>query len=77
MLPDHFTSGCHEYIGTEEVQPGDTALARITLLAPEEVPRCLRVGQVVDVHEGSRLVGRARVTRIMNALLDRDAPGRS
>ena len=67
---DYFTTGVHHYIGCDVVLPGQTALGTITFIAPEVYPHCLWVGRVIDIHEGSRVVGHARVTRIMNAMLE-------
>jgi len=70
---DYLTTGEHHYIGCDEVLPGQTVRGTITFITPEVYPHCLWVGRVIDIHEGSRVVGRARITRIMNALLETDA----
>jgi hypothetical protein len=67
----YLTTGVHEYVGTDEVKPGDTVRARITFLSPEVYPRCLWVGKVIAVQEGSCIVGSATVVHIMNELLKR------
>jgi elongation factor Tu len=72
VLPDYLTSGVHEYLDGDVLFPGGTARARITFITPEAYPHCLQVGQVLDVQEGGRLVGHAKVTRILNRLLARD-----
>ena len=71
---DYLTSGTHHYIGCDEVLPGQTVRGTITFITPEVYPHCLWVGRVIDFQEGSRVVGRARITRIMNALLETNAP---
>jgi elongation factor Tu len=72
LLPDYLTSGIHEYLDREEVHPGETVHGRITFISPEAYPGCLWVGKVVDIQEGSRLIGRATITRVLNKLLERD-----
>ena len=70
---DYLTTGVHHYIGCDEVLPGQTVRGTITFITPEVYPHCLWVGRVIDIQEGSRVVGRARITRIMNALLETNA----
>src|SRR5262245_46089609 len=70
---DYLTTGVHDYIGCDEVLPGQTDRGIITSVTPEIYPHCLWVGRVIDIQEGSRVVGRARITRIMNALLETNA----
>jgi len=66
---DYLTSGTHEYIEKEEVQPGEMANARITSITPEYYPHCLWIGKVINIQEGGHLVGHAKITLIMNELL--------
>lgn len=54
---DYLTSGTHEYINAEVVNPGETAHTRITFITPEVYPHCLWVGRVINVQEGGHLVG--------------------
>ena len=70
IRPDYHTSGLHEYLDRESVSPGETARGLITFLAPEQYPPTLPVGQDVPFYEGSRQIGVARITRILNPLLD-------
>jgi translation elongation factor EF-Tu-like GTPase len=67
---DYLTTGLHRYIGCDEVLPGQTVRGTIAFITPEAYPHCLWVGRVIDIQEGSRVIGRARITRIMNALLE-------
>jgi len=67
---DYLTTGVHHYIGCDELLPGQTVRGTITFITPEIYPHCLWVGRVIDIQEGGRVVGRARITRIMNALLE-------
>ena len=68
---DYLTSGSHTYIGKEEVTPGETVEAYIKFLAPEEYPGCLWEGKVINVQEGSRVVGFAKVIKIFNKVLEK------
>lgn len=71
---DYLTSGVHHYIGCDEVSPGQTVQGTITFLMPEAYPDCLWLGREIDIQEGGRVIGRARITRILNSLLEkRDA----
>ncbi|MFT4623759.1 MAG: hypothetical protein ACI8PZ_002415 [Myxococcota bacterium] len=70
VLPEVLTSGQQAYVGVQEVPPGGSALARITLLSPESCPRSLWVGKRLRMHEGGRLVGHAVVRRVLNPMLD-------
>lgn len=72
ILPDYLSTGIHEYLDGDEVSPGTTARARIVFLTPEVYPHCLHLGQVLDIQEGDRVVGSAKITRILNRVLDRD-----
>ena len=63
---DYLTTGIHHYFDCAEALPGQTVRGTITFITPEVYPYCLWVGRVVDIQEGSRVIGRARITRIMN-----------
>jgi translation elongation factor EF-Tu-like GTPase len=66
---DYITTGAHQYVGRDELAPGETALGTITFITPEVYPHCLWVGREIDIQEGSRVIGRARITKIYNAIL--------
>jgi elongation factor Tu len=68
---DYLTTGVHQYIGCDELRPGQTVRGTISFLTPEAYPGCLWVGREIAIQEGSRLVGRARITKILNSLLER------
>jgi len=71
VLPNYQTSGEHRYIGRSELKPGQTGLATIKFLSPESYPHCLWVGRELEVAEGNRMVGTARITKIFNPLLEK------
>lgn len=68
---DYFTTGVQEYLDVEQAAPGATVRANITFLTPEAYPGCLWEGKVINVQEGSRVVGRARILKIFNPALQR------
>ncbi len=69
VLPDYLTSGHHEYKTKAEVFPGESAIADIWFLSPDQYPHSMQVGMVIRVQEGSRLVGHAKVLKIYNEVL--------
>jgi elongation factor Tu len=69
VFPDYLTSGHHEYKDKEQVLPGEPAITEIWFLTPDQYPKSMRVGKVIRVQEGSRLVGHAKVLKIYNEVL--------
>jgi translation elongation factor EF-Tu-like GTPase len=69
VLPNYLTSGHHEYKDKDQFQPGESAVTDIWFLAPEQYPKSMRVGKVIRVQEGGRLVGHAKVLRVYNQVL--------
>jgi len=63
VLPDYLPSGHHEYRDKEQVLPGESAKTEIWFLSPKHYPKSMRVGKVIRVQEGSRLVGHAKVLK--------------
>ena len=75
LIDDHsLTTGIHHYNGLDAVPPDGSAEGTITFIAPEAYPHCLWIGKQISIQEGERVVGYAVVTRIMNPLLDANAP---
>src|ERR1044071_1842613 len=68
---DYLTTGIHTYFDCDQVLPGQTVRGSITFITPEVYSHCLWVGREVDVQEGSRVVGRARITKIRNPVLEK------
>src|SRR6188768_2749249 len=68
---DYLTTGVHTYPNVDQVFPGQTVRGTITFITPEIYPHCLWVGREIEVQEGSRVVGRAKITRILNPLLEK------
>src|SRR5262245_49081994 len=63
----------HEFIGREWVAPGEAVTARLFLLSPELAVGRLFVGMEFTVQEGPRVVGRGRITRVLNPQVARGA----
>lgn len=68
---DYLTTGIHAYFDCDQIRPGQTVLGSITFITPEAYPHCLWVGREIDIQEGSRVVGRARITKILNSVLEK------
>ena len=66
VLPDYLTSGEHEYLDVDSLEPGGSARANIKFITPQYYPNCLTVGQVIRVQEGGRLIGHAEIIQIFN-----------
>src|SRR5690242_14723577 len=66
---DYLTTGIHDYLDADSVQPGATATATITFVTPEVYPASLWIGKVINVQEGGHIVGYATITKIFNEVL--------
>ncbi|MES1180987.1 MAG: hypothetical protein ABUL66_03900 [Verrucomicrobiota bacterium] len=73
MKDDYLTTGIHEYLSCDRILPGQTVCGHITFITPEAYPHCLWIGREIDMQEGDRVVGRARITKIFNPLLEKSA----
>lgn len=71
--PDFWTSCHHEFIGSHEVCTGQSVRALVWFLSPEHYPHSLWVGRVLNVAEGSRVVGAATVLSVFNPVLRKGA----
>lgn len=69
VRPDCLTSGIIDLAGREWLSPGEESLAFVTFVSPEHYPGSLRAGQVLDVQEGSQVVGQATIVRVLNPML--------
>ena len=70
ITDEYLTTGVHQYKDKIEVLPGESAIGTITFIAPEAYPHCLWEGKIINIQEGSRIVGYANVTKIFNDLLN-------
>ena len=69
VLPEVLTTGQHAYQGVVDVAPGTSAIALVTLIAPDEYPGSLWPGKRIRIQEGGRVVGHAVVRRVLNPVL--------
>jgi elongation factor Tu len=72
VLPEYLSSGHHEYLTCESVAPGESALANIWFLTPEQYPHSMWVGRKIDIQEGNKVVGFATITKIFNTVLEKN-----
>lgn len=70
QLHDNYSStGLHEYLDGDNVQPGESGRVAVWLATPDIYPACLWEGREIKIHEGERNVGNIRVTKIHNTAL--------
>jgi elongation factor Tu len=50
--------------------PNETTLGTITFITPEAYPHCLWTGKIINIQEGARIVGTAKIIKINNPILD-------
>ena len=62
----------YEFVEVDAVAPGQTARARLWLLAPEYQAGRLHPGFEFTVHEGTRLVARGVIVEVVNPSLRAD-----
>lgn len=66
---NYLTSGYHEYSGVSQVAPGETAKVAVWFITPDVYPNSLWVGREIEVMEGSKVMGRLMVTKILNSVV--------
>jgi elongation factor Tu len=69
---DYLTTGVHQYYDVEFILNGESALGTIKFVTPEAYPHCLWEGKVINIQEGSNIVGHAVIIRIFNNLLKKE-----
>ena len=55
----------HQYIGVDEVKPGESAVARLSFLSPQSHAGRVFEGMPFLLREGNRVVGYGRITRLL------------
>lgn len=55
----------HEYPGREEVKPGETVLALLSFLSPDQHRGRVRPGLTFQLREGEQVVGTGTVLRVL------------
>jgi elongation factor Tu len=71
-LPNELNDGMHEYPDGDEIALGSTGKAVIWLLAPDRNAGRFFEGFEFTVQEGSRIVGRGKITKVVNPELKRE-----
>ena len=61
--------GMHEYPDGGRIEAGESGRALIWLLTPDRNAALLKVGDTFTVQEGSRIVGRGKITSLPNVTL--------
>ena len=69
IRPDYWTSTHHEFLESGGLVTGQAGRANVWFVTPEAYPNSLWVGRVLQVAEGSRVVGSARIVKVFNAAL--------
>lgn len=71
LVTDHYlTTGIHHYYHVTEVPGNGIATGTIAFITPDEYPHCLWVGKEISIQEGAKVVGIAKVLRILNPVLE-------
>ena len=74
VCSEFWTSSNHEFLDLSTVHTGQSSRANVWFLSPEHYPHSLWVGRVLNVAEGSRIVGAATVLKVFNPLLLKSQP---
>ena len=61
----------HKIVGRDRIELGDSGLVQLTLVRPDLLGRRLYPNMEFTVQEGSRIVGRGRITRVLDSALAR------
>lgn len=69
VRPDYWTSVRHEFETDAGVATGGRAAADVWFISPEAYPHSLWPGRVLNVAEGSRIVGKATIEQVLDPLL--------
>lgn len=64
------TSGEQRFLNKDEVHPGDTVIAEISMLSIEPFKHKLYLGLELDFRKGSRIIGTGKVLQVINRELE-------
>ncbi len=73
IRPDYWSSAHHEFAEGRSVATREQCLAEVWLVTPEAYPHTLWTGRILDVAEGTRIVGQAEIMQVLNPLLVADS----
>ncbi|MGQ8367280.1 hypothetical protein [Glaciecola sp. 1036] len=68
-LEEVLLDAVHEYVGTNQIMPGQSAYAYFTFLSPELLNGKLTEGFKFKVQEGNKIVATGKVSKIFNNAL--------
>lgn len=69
-ITDQFlTTGSHQYFGADCAPLCGTIEGSISFITPEEYPHTLWTNKVIAIQEGERVIGYARIRKILNPIL--------
>ncbi|MGD2117143.1 MAG: hypothetical protein PVG66_02185 [Chromatiales bacterium] len=69
VMADYLTSTHHWFIENGEALPNEPTQAFVKFITPEAYPNCLNPGMEIEVCEGSRVFGTAKVLEVYNEQL--------
>ena len=62
---DYLTTGVHHYYKNDD----DEIRGTITFITPEYYPKSLWIGKILDMYEGGKIIGYAKIVNIFNPIL--------
>ena len=63
----------HEYLNADRLEPGESGLALLWFLIPEDQNGKLFVGKEFTVQEANRIVGSGKITKVINNNLNKNS----
>jgi translation elongation factor EF-Tu-like GTPase len=69
---NYLTSASHDYLEVNQVLLGQTVKVGVKFITPDVYPACLWVGREIDVQEASHVIGKLKIIKIFNAILEGD-----
>ena len=73
VLKDYFTTTHHWFIETGQALPKEPTKAFVKFITPEAYPKCLKQEMIIDVTEGSKVIGNSKVIEVYNEELRKDS----
>lgn len=66
---DYLTTTLHWFIDSGEAKTNQPTQAFVKLITPEAYPNCLESGMLIEVGEGSCIIGTAKIIEVYNEIL--------
>ena len=73
ILDDYLTSTHHWFIESGKALPSEPTRAFVKFITPEAYPKSISPRMILDVTEGSRVVGKSEVIEVYNETLRKDS----